>query len=1145
MNTIFIEADPIDALAEAFLERVRRGDAPDIDECARDYPEHAERIRELFPALLAVERAGSLTFADAGERLPARLGEYRILREIGRGGMGVVYEALHESLGRHAALKILPRRSPADPMQLLRFRREARAAARPHHTSIVPVFEVGECDGVHFYAMQFIRGQALSAVLAELRRQRGGRSFDTAQTRSLPEPTTGLRIETAIDDTIPITASALFSDGAGSGPSQNQYYRNVARIGQQIADALAYAHTQRVLHRDIKPANLLLDADGAAWITDFGLAKEEGDDLTQTGDLVGTLRYMAPERFRGAVDARSDIYGLGLTLYEMLALRPAFDDSDRARLIQHVTHCEPSRLNVSDPLVPRDLETIVLKAIAKEPRDRYQTAKDLSDDLARFRADRPIRARRASSLEHAWRWARRKPVTAVFGLVALSLLVTVAVVSTVAAFAFNRQTQRAQSAERDTRLEVGKSLLAQGAANLRTGLRGQRFDSLDMFRRAAEVFRADPRGTDYLPSVRDHVIGAMSLTDLKPRWERPIGLIVNINADADLERCAIVDRGRRGVRIVRFEDGRELARLPSPGDKYSFAHCVFGPDGGSLAVEYFLTERPTHLLELWLLNSREKILAVERPTTNAFAFHPDGRRFVYQSAADELTVWDMIDRRAVGHLPLTSRPYAIAFDPSGKLLAINANSVDDKKDPQARLLRVIDFASGAEFAAWTSHVGSTELAWSGDGRLLASGTATGRVFVWEVNAQRLLSVLDGHASRITNCQFAASGGLLMTASWDGTMRLWDAVAGKCLLVARGGSGFISANGQRLATFESMRLAAYDLIHETECRTVNLGARHWDQDPNGGGISFSRFSPDGRLLAVGSQFGLYLVDVHTGGVVTAFEAVNCDAVDFHPDGRSFVEFDRDHGLRRWPIEDEPAAGLPLGTPTTIMKKRLGTYGVGTWIPGGAVYAIADWRGKCVRLFDLSGPDAKPIAELPDQYQRISNLAASPDGRWLAAGGWGVSGIQIWDLTTRKPLEKLLIPGEGAGGRRFRVAFSPDGSRLVVSSFTDEFSGCYQFAVGSWERTPFFPTPELNFPCTPLFSPDRSLLAVSVSRSQVRLADPVTGRALAHITLQQPLDPVPLAFSPDGRQLVLATNQGAIQIWDLHAVRQNLTAQNLHW
>jgi serine/threonine protein kinase len=297
-----------------------------------------------------------------------RLGDFRILREVGRGGMGVVYEAEQESLGRRVALKVLPLGAAEDQRQQQRFEREARAAARLHHNNIVPVFGVGRQENLSYYVMQFIDGISLDRWL---------RQTDNAK-RQTPE-----------------------------------YVRRVAQIGIQVAEALDYAHGQGIVHRDIKPANLLLDAQNTVWITDFGvarLAEEEG--LTRAGDFVGTLRYMAPEQIHGEPDARSDVYSLGITLYELLAGQPAYRETSHMRLVRQIDEQDPQALRKLDPKIPRDLETIVAKAISRNPGHRYQTAGDLAEDLRRFLDDRPIRARRVSAIARSWRWCRRNRTTA-------------------------------------------------------------------------------------------------------------------------------------------------------------------------------------------------------------------------------------------------------------------------------------------------------------------------------------------------------------------------------------------------------------------------------------------------------------------------------------------------------------------------------------------------------------------------------------------------------------------------------------------------------------------------------------------------------------------------------------------------------------
>ncbi len=338
-------------------------------------------------------RASSHETEPAAGRGPLpTIAGFRIIREIGRGGMGVVYEAIELALGRRAALKVLL--AHHDSMTgVERFHREARAAAKLHHTNIVPVFGVGEHEGLHYYAMQFIESESLGQVFNRLSRTAAG----------------ALRI-----------AAMPSTDG-----SNLVYFRSIARIGRQVAEALAYAHKHGVLHRDIKPANLLLDTFGNVWVTDFGLAKAfEGEDgLTQTGDIVGTMRFMAPERFDGRSEPRSDVYALGVTLYELLTLRTLYTESNRAKLIERILHDEPIRPRQIDRRIPRDLETIIQKAMAKEPEARYASSTALAEDLRRFLGNEPVLARPIGKVARLTRWCRRQPrlATAV-GLAAASLI---------------------------------------------------------------------------------------------------------------------------------------------------------------------------------------------------------------------------------------------------------------------------------------------------------------------------------------------------------------------------------------------------------------------------------------------------------------------------------------------------------------------------------------------------------------------------------------------------------------------------------------------------------------------------------------------------------------------------------------------------
>jgi tetratricopeptide (TPR) repeat protein len=381
--------------ADEYLEQLARGETPDLSEYAVRYPQVASVLPQVLPVLRIIQNLAPLD--KPGESLvdvPGMLGDFRLIREIGRGGMGAVYEAEQVSLGRRVALKVLVFSSGAHARQVARFQIEAQVAAALHHPHIVPIFAVGcEC-GVHFYAMQLIDGRCLAAILAEQRRHADDRSAD----------------ETAATE--------------GNG-AVRMNAREAARLGIHAAEALEHAHALGVLHRDVKPANLLVDSSGHLWVTDFGLARcHNAGDLTASGDLPGTARYMSPEQAGGGriLDGRTDVYSLGATLYEIVTGRAAFDGDDRTSLIRRIAYDEPIAPRKLDPTIPRDLETIIGKAMAKEPEQRYTTANELALDLRRFCEDRPIQARRPGIAGRLARWSRRHRTATVAATAAVMLI---------------------------------------------------------------------------------------------------------------------------------------------------------------------------------------------------------------------------------------------------------------------------------------------------------------------------------------------------------------------------------------------------------------------------------------------------------------------------------------------------------------------------------------------------------------------------------------------------------------------------------------------------------------------------------------------------------------------------------------------------
>lgn len=446
--------NPVDVLAADFAQKLKAGESPSIEEYAKRNPKYADTIRAMFPSIKMMERVSKQerteqAFDRRTQKLTGKkktLGDFLVRREIGRGGMGIVYEAVQQSLRRRVALKVLAPHIADSETQLKRFHREAKSAARLHHTNIVSVYGVGQADGLHFIAMQFIDGVTLQQKLAaDTERQ-------TVQVQGV-ESTEGNRSS-------PATAATRIVHDANAGDSTESFtvetqarkkatretdaIREAARIVRDTANALAYAHEQGVQHRDIKPGNLLLDEAGTVWVTDFGLAKHESDEAaTRTGDIVGTLRYMAPEQFSGREDHRSDIYSLGMTLYELITLQPAYGSMKTVALMNLKANEPPPSPKAVVRNLPTDLEIITLKACAIDPQHRYQTASEFREDLTRFLEDRPIRARRVTPVERLWRWGKRNPAIAGLCTAVVALLIATAAVFAVGNYKTGIQKQAA------------------------------------------------------------------------------------------------------------------------------------------------------------------------------------------------------------------------------------------------------------------------------------------------------------------------------------------------------------------------------------------------------------------------------------------------------------------------------------------------------------------------------------------------------------------------------------------------------------------------------------------------------------------------------------------------------------------------------
>ncbi len=517
---------------EAYLSECKGRPKPRKEEFLRRYPDIASELRVSLDALDFIQStAQHLTIPVESEMLPEKtnIGDYRIIREVGRGGMGIVYEAEQISLGRKVALKVLPFAAALDPRHRQRFQVEAQAAAHLQHKHIVPIHAVGCEKGVHFYAMQFIDGQSLATVIRDLRKLRSDpddAAFGVLDDPSADGPTSvpaeslSLVLGATQDDPpadgpaaapeLPSTDSHLSIGAVTGGPSHwgASFIRAVAKLGVQAAEALDHAHSLGVIHRDIKPANLMVDRRGQLFITDFGLARFEDDlGLTRTGDLLGTLRYMSPEQAAARhilVDQRTDIYSLGVTIYELLTLRPLFETRDRQELLNRIANDEPTPPRKINPTIPPDLETILLKAMAKDPASRYPTAQALADDFQRFLDDKPILARRPGTIERGRRWVRRHR-TAV--LTAGMILVFMASLGTMALWMGKREADEARRGQREVLMQtfdMSDDIAMQAMYKLSTSTmsRESGISRHEFYKKALDFYRMVVRECESDPTLR-------------------------------------------------------------------------------------------------------------------------------------------------------------------------------------------------------------------------------------------------------------------------------------------------------------------------------------------------------------------------------------------------------------------------------------------------------------------------------------------------------------------------------------------------------------------------------------------------------------------------------------------------------------------
>jgi WD40 repeat protein/serine/threonine protein kinase len=1126
-------------VVEQVISQLSVGQPADVESLCQRHPQLRQRLEAMMPAVRAMAEFGR-NAAEQNEQQtviagpartvfaePEQLGDFRILRELGRGGMGVVYEAEQLSLRRRVAVKVLPFAAVLDPRQLRRFHNEAQAAAALQHPHIVSVHAVGFDRGVHFYAMDLVVGQSLAEIIRELRdkqRPSSGKANPEAAKR-LP----------GVGSTSPAAADLSLA----RCHNRREFYFAVAELGVQAARALDYAHECGIVHRDIKPSNLLVDRRAELWVTDFGLAMTRAETgLTLTGDLLGTVRYMSPEQAAGdwsRVNHRTDIYSLGISLYELLALRPAFPDKDRQVLLRKIDETDAPRLRAIDNSLPRDLETVIMKATAKEPVERYATAAEMADDLQRFIDVKPVRARRFTRFSAGGRWVRRNPGLATASLVAVLLTGLMAVAGPILALRQTRLLQDVQQAAETERYQ------RQQRSQLTRRLELQLYDAKMAKAHAAVLHHEFERAEQILTScAQPRAAGHRSFEWYHLWWNCQRALDV----PQQLRLGDATWHNSVSVHCARYApDGRSLAIADRSGDVALY-------DASSLELVWDRRQFRHASGEIRM-----------RPAEDAHAdqvhdllFTPDAQLVITGSRDQTVKIWEAATGRLLATKSFAESKLvvsALAVTPDGRAVVIGfARVKQDSLEPVPvsiwRLRRVgnsVRVEPGLEnpLPGLVGHVFS--LAISPDGRWLVAGSRNHQIRVFDLENQRPVAPLAGHSATVRAVVFSPQdANLLATASYQesvtnegaGEVKLWD-----------------MARRAEIAT-----------LHRT------------------GWYRCVAFSADGNQLAAGDHDGTLRVwDVESRGLLQEIPAHGrqINAIAFTPCGESMLTVSHDRTAKVWNLPELPHHPQRFsGHGASILRLAIS--------PDGRRLLSAGTDG-IARLWD-TGTGKSSILRTGSHMRFLTAADFSADGRFVAVGGgdWKQLNqpveLTIWETNTRRRTVLFSqLSSQTTGKLILGVAFSPDGDRVAAgigediliwsvhdgrllariagdNGSIDELAWCRQsnrlaslnmdpaFECRLWDgdsgdQLAVLPIPaDVSHPWRMAFSPDGQTLAVGTLDGEILLYD------LAACSYWKRLSGhtdwvMDVAFSPDGRRLASASWDRTVKLWNLETDTDLLT------
>ena len=1050
----------ISRLLEEYIDRLNAGE---IIHRAEVFAAHTSQGAAIWVRL---EEYRSLA-GDADVFTPSGvIGDYEIGREMGRGGMGIVYEAHDRSMRRRVALKVLPPAVAADTRTLTRFIREARLAGKVQHPNVVPVFGIGVQGRIPHYAMEFVEGETLAKLLAHRRAQHRARPVPPTQSGST------------------VVADGAADEAAGRLPDHAECVELAKRFAG-AADGLAEAHRHGILHRDLKPSNLLLDDQGRLRIADFGLARVDGEaSLTVTGTLLGTPAYMSPEQVQGRkLGPATDIYSLGATLYEALTLTPPFGGRSHQDTLHKVVNSELRSPRIRNGSIPRDLDTIVQKCLRKEPARRYASASTVSDDLRRFVRGDPVEARPLSRWETILlRWRRHRVLLSVLAASAgLLVAATVAFLFVLSGLYFEVRSER----------DIAQENLY--FANIRVAHQSWRDSGASWFDQLLEGADSPTRqGWEwhFIRGLYHRRLATLDTGALEP---------TALSWDSPGDRLVV---GTRSGEILLYDTSSPVVPPSTmvPVGHSSISRVAWDPGGHHVAFG-----NKAGVVSVWSDADRKIRSVCEFANySGALAWGPDGVRLATggrnpHRGTGEVVIWDRAAETSRSYATPGRFVFSVAWDPDGSRLAVGTWG----------RVSVLDSASGEHLLQFETDAKTKFLAWSPDGERFAAAVKH-RVRIYRALTGIEERVIYAHAGLITGLAWSHENRWLASCGEDGRLRIWNTESGDLELAL---SAYRSdARDLDWSRDRSWRLASIG----SSTNEVTL----WDASVDGHvrslpGQRSATWSPDSSLLATTAPATgeALLLDSRTGEVHARLPAKSTTCLVWQPQGQLLAVLNKEGRLAIW---NTTSAEIQFSTIAHFDSARSAS-----WSPDGTRIATAG-MDRVVRVWDVRR--GVQILEIRGHLAKLGSVAWSPDGRWLATAAWDQT-VRVWSMPRGRIwryFRRTPYAGYGADGPN-SIAWDGSARRLAAGSTKGDV------VVWDVETGETLLRVEGNRSSirSVTWSPDGGRLLTGGEGQAVRLWDPMSGREI--LSLPWKGETVyTVAWSPDGRRLA-AASLDALRVW----------------